>query len=257
MQKLVASGAFYIFALAAQLSDYHSTVAAMALAVIATLLLAFRLWNWINARREKHDKPRFTLEPSHLIVFGLIGTLVWAATALGGVIWQQRLSSLSQGGDERNAVSKVEFARNGIIATNDIYGPYGPQPVTYVADPIINCDRLRVFVDYSMLVPPNNIGNGWTSRNRVQIAEFKDYVRGQKLIISVLSGYEQDGYKNLMRWGAITAALPDGDHIFGLANTYRARLVLMGSDGREQYHYFLIVCAVRPDRIISSFCYCR
>jgi hypothetical protein len=49
--------------------------------------------HWINVWREKSGKPRLMLEPFHLIIFGLIGTLVWAATALGGVIWQQRLSS--------------------------------------------------------------------------------------------------------------------------------------------------------------------
>jgi hypothetical protein len=49
LAKLAPSAAFYILALAAQVSDYHSTVAAVVLAVIATLLLIFPLWEWFNA----------------------------------------------------------------------------------------------------------------------------------------------------------------------------------------------------------------
>lgn len=66
-----ASAAFYLLALAASVSDYHSTFAAEILTAIATLLLTVLLWHWINAWREKRGKPRLKLERSPAVTSGL------------------------------------------------------------------------------------------------------------------------------------------------------------------------------------------
>jgi hypothetical protein len=65
MSKWAASAAFYLLALAASVSDYHSTFAAEILTAIATLLLAVAFWRSINAWREKCGKPRLKLERQH------------------------------------------------------------------------------------------------------------------------------------------------------------------------------------------------
>jgi hypothetical protein len=201
------------------------------------------LWHSFNDRRELHGKGRLTLEPAYIIVGCVTGAIALLIVA-GAVFFlipntgtAKAPTAVQSAANGTSANQGEFFAKNAIIATHANPAASNSQLVTYVADSASMGDRLRVFVDFSMHVP----NAGWIGRNRVEIAQFKDYVRGQKFIVPVLSRYEENGDKNLMRWGANSYEAPDNAHKFGLADTYRARLVLMGPDGREQHHYFVIV----------------
>lgn len=86
--KYGPSAAFYIFALAAQVSGYTNTVVALLLAAIATLLLLFPGWHHGRNWRKNGGK----VEPDHLIVVGLIGAVLSVAILAAGFIWQSMQS---------------------------------------------------------------------------------------------------------------------------------------------------------------------
>jgi hypothetical protein len=242
----------YLLAMAAQVSGYASPTIAILLAMAGTIWL---IGHWVHKwHLRRITAGKAGVDPSRIIAVCLVGAALLLMGAAGTYIWQQFLSrAASQEAGGRNAISKVEFARNEIIGSYSLYDPARPQLVTYVADLISMGDRLRVFVDYSLQVP-NTIGlSGWTNINRIQIADFKDYVRGQRLTVHVLSRYEDGNNKNLMRWGAQEAEPPDNEHKFALVNTYRARIVITGSDGKEQHRYFYIVRSATPDGTVTPF----
>src|SRR5262245_26392658 len=92
--EFAPSAAFYLLALAAQLSGYTNPMMALGLAVIATACLAIPAGHHARAwHRARRASGRMTLEPSHLIWFGFVGAAVCLAIAAGGYLWQQRWSS--------------------------------------------------------------------------------------------------------------------------------------------------------------------
>ena len=66
---------------ALQLSDYHNVPLAIGLAVITVLAVLYAMWHGINEWRDRHNKPSIKLEPSHVIIIGLL-------IAAAGVAWQ-------------------------------------------------------------------------------------------------------------------------------------------------------------------------
>ncbi len=90
------SGAFYILALAAQVSGYTSPIVALLLAAFGTLMLlipaCYHARHWHKRRIEGG---RRSVEPTHLLVIGLVGIVVFAVISLGAVIWQYSISSRS------------------------------------------------------------------------------------------------------------------------------------------------------------------
>jgi len=61
---------------------------AIPLLIIGLLSLFFGICWLVNGWREKRGYPRGKLEPAHLIVAGLVGTLLCSAAAIAGLIWQ-------------------------------------------------------------------------------------------------------------------------------------------------------------------------
>jgi hypothetical protein len=77
----------YLLALAFQVSGYTSTLVAGLLAVLGTVWLGGHLlhkWHHGRIKSSRHG-----VEPSHLIMFGLIGILLSSGAAFVGFIWQQ------------------------------------------------------------------------------------------------------------------------------------------------------------------------
>lgn len=85
--EFAPSAAFYLLALAAQVSGYTNSAVAAILAGVATLLLlvpvGHRWWCKQVGRR---------VESWHLQVIGLGGVIVFAIIALSGVIWQHSVN---------------------------------------------------------------------------------------------------------------------------------------------------------------------
>lgn len=80
---------FFLVESALQVSGITNLPLAVMLWGIAGVLFLYWLGHTLNNRREKHGKPRLNLEPSHLIIFGLIGAALCLVIVAGGYVWQQ------------------------------------------------------------------------------------------------------------------------------------------------------------------------
>jgi hypothetical protein len=175
--------------------------------------------------------PRWWKRP--IVAMTALVIVAWVPTIVGYV--RSPATTIASGPLSENDLP-APFARNQIIAPmyND-----DKNVVLYTAELIHNGDLLRLFVDFSMAVPNNIL---WTQRFRVEITQFKNYVRGQRVIVPIISRYDDGNNKGLMRWGASPdGALPDNDHKFTFLSTMRARIALHDSDGTEQHHYFELI----------------
>jgi hypothetical protein len=56
---------------------------------LGAVLIIWGAWGLANDWREKNSKTRIKLEPSHLILVGLIGAMLSSGIAFAGFIWQQ------------------------------------------------------------------------------------------------------------------------------------------------------------------------
>lgn len=96
------SAAFYVLALAAQVSGYTSPTVAIVLAGVATLMLlvpaCYHTHGWHKRRLAAGNRG---LEPIYVIAFGLV-------IALGGVVWQWSRSSASD--DSKVALLQSQLA---------------------------------------------------------------------------------------------------------------------------------------------------
>jgi hypothetical protein len=87
--RFLWAAAFYLLALAAQVSGFTNGWVALGLAAIATMIAAVPSWHHAHEWHEQRvTAGKLALEPWHLIAAGLIGVVVFVAIAIGGVIWQ-------------------------------------------------------------------------------------------------------------------------------------------------------------------------
>ena len=78
---------FWLLTMPAQMSGFTNTAIALALVGAQFFLgppICHRAERWHLARQQSGKQ---SLEPSHLIIAGLIGTVIFGGVALGGVVW--------------------------------------------------------------------------------------------------------------------------------------------------------------------------
>ena len=175
--------------------------------------------------------------PAQLMIFvGLGGTIVFAAIALGGVIWQSKntQAAVSSG----NSLTQVTAQRNEYLknATLIVAADDSQMPLALGGTSAITTKRLRVFVDYA------SHRSGWSSRVRAPLGEIKDPVKDQYVRIQLIyRGTRTNGGVNQLWWGENANFNPVGgpeqNPIWSVVAT-RARVVIIGSSGSEQYIYF-------------------
>jgi hypothetical protein len=89
--KSILGIAFWLIAMTAQFSDYHSPPLAVIVFLCGTCLLA---WAGAHHAQEKYRAGERVLEPSYLIISGLLGASICLLVAAGGYVW----SRLADGG---------------------------------------------------------------------------------------------------------------------------------------------------------------
>jgi hypothetical protein len=77
----------------------------IALCLIACVGTAVHL---VNTRRQEQGKPKFKVEPTHLIITGLIVTTIGVAGIVAGEIWRSRISQISTIGGTSSALPEIE-----------------------------------------------------------------------------------------------------------------------------------------------------
>lgn len=140
------------------------------------------------------------------------------------------------------ASDKSFYDRSGLFVTHQILKPTNPlqnnaKLIFYAAQFNGPGTFMHVFVDYQMLVGENN----WTLRDRANIGEVRDYVRGQNIFLAIMSRCSNDVEKDLVCWGEPTDKPGPPEHVaFRFTNDIRGRIALRSSDGQEQHTYFYL-----------------
>jgi hypothetical protein len=80
--------AFWLLALAAQMSGYTNVAIALALVGVAIFFLLAPVYHHVRKWHEKRRLKGRALEPNHLILIGVIGTVLFAGIGAAGFIWQ-------------------------------------------------------------------------------------------------------------------------------------------------------------------------
>lgn len=226
---------FYLVALAAQLSGYTSLELAVVLVGLGTIWLVVSLLYRLHTRRIRAGKSG--VEPSYLILFGLVGAALCLVVAAAGYGWQvlRPANSSAQSPTISQALANTQttvFAKDQRVGRQYVGNP-GPQDaVIYVARFAITGQHIRIYVEYAALSGPRAGGN---SPTRLKIGDIRDFVRDDNIRITVISRNTDTTNHFIFRWGP-----DDGSgEIYDLGN-YRGRILLLGDDGKEQYYYFVV-----------------
>jgi hypothetical protein len=177
--------------------------------------------------------------PAHLMMLvGLGGIIVFAAIALGGIIWQSQDTQAAVLPSKPASQSTTEYLQN---ATLIVGADESQMPLALGGTSTITTDRLRVFVDYA------HHRSGWMSRVRAPIGEIKDPVKGQYVRVELIyRGTRTNGGTNQLWWGDNAnfhpVNGPDSNPIWPVVAT-RGRVVIIGPSGDEQYIYFELMRA--------------
>ena len=241
------SAAFYIFALAAQVSGYTSPTIALILAMIATLLLFIPACHhshvWHKARK---SSGRQGLDSWYFIAPCLVIVILGAAGAAYGFGLRAAAipGDINRGPPARSVSqpAKEEFLKNATLIPG--FGKDEP-PLIFGGTSTLTAERLRVFVDYS------SYRSGWMQRVRIPIGEMKDPVRGQFVKVQLAyEGSKPNGGVNDLWWGSdTTTAYPLATPVYGdlpVALT-RGRIVVIGPSNKEQNIYFELTRVVNEN----------
>jgi hypothetical protein len=237
--SFLPSAAFYVFALAAQVSGYTSSTGAAVLATLATLMLFIPGCHYGNQwHRKRKSSGRSGLDSWYFIVpclaLALIG-LVGAAYGVG-------LRSSSSTEEKATALPNPhaeEFIKNGTLILGFNFDG-SEVPLAFGGTATLTTERLRVLVDYSAY------RSGWMSRVRVPIGEIKDPVKGQFVKVQLVYKVRKaNGGTYDLWWGSDPApAHPVSVPVYNeaIAPT-RGRVVVLGPNGKEQHIYFELLRA--------------
>ncbi len=231
--RFIWAAAFYLLALAAQMSGYTNSVIAIALAGIATLLLVVPLGHqcrtWHSARREAG---MWGLDSWYVIV----PCLVVATIAIAGASYGLGLrggAAKSPPGEFASIHSSTSTQRPEYL--KNIGFLYDPQlPLGISATIASTVDRLRVVVEYQADIPISGHFSGPGNARPIQIAEFKDLVRGANINFQLIFGADKPAGLPEYFWG-------EPKHNFPVGGLNRVRLVVIGPEKTEQHVYFFVI----------------
>ena len=231
------SAAFYLFALAAQVSGYVSPASALVLAVIATLLLFVPACHHSHAwHRARKSDGRNGLDSWYFIA----PCLVVAILAIAGAAYGFGLRASASQEEPNKAApaqsvspTREEFLKNATVIIG--FGADQP-PIAFGGTSTLTTERLRVFVDYSIY------RSGWMMRVRLPIGEIKDPVKGEYVRIPLAyRGSKPNGGAEDVWWGSDPSpSHPVSNPVFGQipVSLTRGRIVVIGPSNKEQYVYF-------------------
>jgi hypothetical protein len=92
---------------------------------------------------------------------------------------------------------------------------------------------VKAFIEYTFIHPLLV-----AQPQRVELGEFNNLAQGENITIPIVSTY---GGEKAFRWGSGERQLPSGLYQFAATVRCQVRLVLVGHDGHEQHHDFLLM----------------
>lgn len=238
--KFLPSAAFYLLALAAQVSGYTSSLVATGLAAIGTLMLL------IPACHHGHrwHQTRKSCGRTGLDSWYFIGPcIVLAVLAIAGASYGFGLRS-SQPSEEklgtRASSVREQFLKDAVLAA---WSDNPKEPLMFLGTPMLTTDRLRVVVEYSLYQ------NGWMSPVRFEVDPIKNPVKGQRVKVPLAhTGSKPNGGAEDLWWGtdSSSANLVTNNPVYSphSVSLTRGRIVIIGTNNTEQNAgYFEIVRA--------------
>ena len=139
------------------------------------------IWGIVRAGRERKASGKRVVEPSHLIIFGLVAGAACMLAVAAGYAW-----SLYQKPPAIETAS-APFAKNQQLRREEIGNRKGVQPViSYHAEYAITAKHLRAFLEYQ------GADFGVELKPiRVQLEDFHDFVKNGEFVITVVSRDER------------------------------------------------------------------
>jgi hypothetical protein len=119
--------------------------------------------------------------------------------------------------------------------------PPSTEPVLLIGYATRNEARLRIVVEYSYLVIAFGLV-GWQARTLVEVADLRDIITGQKIMVPIVTASLHDKTAKLM-WGKSNGQLVNAIQ----KGKYRARIRLIGIDGEQSPKYFLLIAFADSD----------
>jgi hypothetical protein len=234
--RYLPSAAFYVFALAAQVSGFTSPTVALLLATVGTIFLTLpachRAKIWHDSRK---DRGMVGLDSWYFIA----PCLVVAALAIAGAAYGFGLRSV------KPVIRESASQKSSYLKEAYIYGPSPSSDPRFSAKFARSGTRGRLFVDDSYYV--GNFGSSfWTDRKRIPIAQpITDFVAEQSVNIPILtsvSGLSDDGTTapKMWRWGD---GKTDTQTVYSAHSQHRGRIVFISDDAPPEYFYFIILIA--------------
>jgi hypothetical protein len=191
---------------------------------------------WIRPRRM--GKPKL----DQLQVIALVAAIILVCALALQVIRGPLASPAAAPPSAQDTGASVVSADMPVFATiRTSTSVLGSTPLTAELRFNGNYDRIRVVLDFSSSATTVVNPVSWQESRSTSLADFKDVVRGSTKRVTIIHNpsYEQQPGKFDFRWGAAEIAL-DPPALIWLARN-RARLRVIGPDGREQEHRFIII----------------
>jgi hypothetical protein len=231
MRRLLEFGptaAFYLFALAAQVSGYVSPTVALALAIIGTLFLFVPACHHSHVwHKSRKSNGRRGLDSWYFIAPCLVILVLGAAGAAYG--FGLRASAAPDSPPTAQPV-REQFLKDAVLAA---WSDNPKEPLMFLGTPILTTDRLRVLVEYSLY------RNGWMSRVRFEVDPIKEPVKGQRVKVPLahIGGKPNGGAEDLW-WGTdpSSANLVINNPVYSShsVSLTRGRIVIIGTNNKEQ-----------------------
>lgn len=225
--------AFWLLALAAQMSGYTNAAIALALMGGAAFFLIAPVYHygtkWHNERKSRSmagfDSLYFIVPTIAVgviaLAIGMFGLGLRSAKTPPGQLLPQEISYLKDpfiyAGSDNPALNPrfvAKFARAGPRARFYVEDRYYPSGVFSGAPVLIEGTQLL-------------------------LREYKDFVANDPIEFPILTPFDFEGRK-LWRWGSSATDKPDPKTTFQAGATHQGRIVLVVDNSTPQYFYFII-----------------
>jgi hypothetical protein len=197
--ELLPASAFYLFALAAQVSGYTSSVVALILAGAATVMLLVPVCHhakgWHDGRKERG---MYGLDS--LWIIGLCAAIAFIAMSAGFYGLGLRAATKPHS-DVPKPVNSAFYLKDAHLYSGSLSPPVNNP--RFEAKFTRSGQKCRLFID-DRYYPGGIMGRAdWIPRPLIELPKIEDFVPGQTVNVALLTPFDSDGRK-LWRWGPPT-----------------------------------------------------
>jgi hypothetical protein len=206
---------------ATQLVGVSNMIGALIFSAVSFFLLKCIFWH-----RRSVKEGRKGLEPSHLIIFGLIGVAICSTIAASGYIWQQ-FSPIPPTQQQEPKHSPADF----VVLNPALEGGSGGSEAALLMTGTFAKGGKSIKFAIDVLIDTQNRGPALRRVPRIKIGEVNDFVKGQAVNVILVSYFSQDQAAPM--WGPRRALSGINDETFQFTSFAKAEVFAIDEDNRE------------------------